>query len=193
MINYICFAAPLRINGIRAELMESNSAFKQSNYILSHDQIFTLGLLELLGREFIESFFLVIDLDCYDIDECRKLPTSDRKIIAFASSDLAYYNSELFEKVTVLDKGSNLKDIVCAFASDGTSGNYHIKFTLTHREKQMLSMLRNGESNKEIASKFGVKLKTIYTHRRNLMMKLGCENRIMFHKLFLKNQLITCE
>lgn len=52
----------------------------------------------------------------------------------------------------------------------------------------MLSMLSRGESNQEIAEEFGVKLKTIYTHRRNLMNKLGCKNRITFQKLFFNNK-----
>lgn len=179
--------------GIRVDIMGLKSVTKPSRNVVSHDQYFILGLLELLGTDFIEAFYQVIDLDFNDINECKDLSASRKKTVAFASSDLAYYNSELYEEVAVLDKGSSLKEIVSFFASENIPGNYHIKFNLTHREKQMLHMLRKGESNKEIALKLGVKLKTIYSHRRNLMMKLGCENRIMFHKLFLKNRLITSE
>ncbi|ROR14635.1 regulatory LuxR family protein [Erwinia sp. JUb26] len=177
--------------GIRVDIMELNSGIKSSRNVLSHDQYFILGLMELLGTDFLEAFYQVVDLDFNDINECRDLPASRKKTVAFASSDLAYYNSELYEEVAVLDKTSSLKEIISFFAREDTPGNYHIKFNLTHREKQMLNLLRKGESNKDIALKLGITLKTIYSHRRNLMMKLGCENRIMFHKLFLKNRLIT--
>ncbi|MDM6932024.1 helix-turn-helix domain-containing protein, partial [Klebsiella michiganensis] len=98
------------------------------------------------------------------------------------------YKSELFEKITVLDKKSNTRSILNFFLKKETSGNYHTKYRLSLREKQMLSMLSRGESNQEIAEEFGVKLKTIYTHRRNLMNKLGCKNRITFQKLFFNNK-----
>ena len=173
--------------GIRVNIMELNSDIKPSRNILSQDQYFILGLTELLGTNFLEAFYQVIDLDCNDIKECKDALASDKKAVAFASSDLAYYNSEIYKDIAVLDKKSSLKEIISFFARDDTLGNYHTKFNLTHREKQMLNLLRKGESNKEIALKLGIKPKTIYSHRRNLMMKLGCENRIMFHKLFLKN------
>ena len=82
----------------------------------------------------------------------------------------------------------NTRSILNFFLKKETSGNYHTKFRLSLREKQMLSMLSRGESNQEIAEEFGVKLKTIYTHRRNLMNKLGCKNRITFQKLFFNNK-----
>nr|WP_315850496.1 helix-turn-helix transcriptional regulator [Yersinia aleksiciae] len=51
----------------------------------------------------------------------------------------------------------------------------------------MLCLIRDGISNEEMASKLGIKNKTIYTHRRNLMIKLGCENRIFFQNSLLRN------
>ena len=152
--------------------MRSRSDMNLSTNILSKDKYFTLGLIELLGVEFIDNFFLIIDLDSNDLSGSEWIYFSNKNIVAFASSDLAFYKSELFEKITVLD----------------TSGNYHTKYRLSLREKQMLSMLSRGESNQEIAEEFGVKLKTIYTHRRNLMNKLGCKNRITFQKLFFNNK-----
>ena len=87
-----------------------------------------------------------------------------------------------------LDKKSNTRSILNFFLKKETAGNYHTKFQLSLREKQILSMLSRGESNQEIAEEFGVKLKTIYTHRRNLMNKLGCKNRITFQNLFFNNK-----
>lgn len=43
---------------------------------------------------------------------------------------------------------------------------------LTARERQILSLVASGNSNKEIALRLGVSLKTIDNHRTNLMRKL---------------------
>lgn len=159
-----------------------------STNILSKDKYFTLGLIELLGGEFVEKFFLIVDLDSNDPSDLEWMCFPNKKIVAFASSDLAFYKSELFEKITVLDKKSNLKSILNFFLKKEMQGNYHAKFHLSLREKQILSMLSRGESNQKIAEEFGVKLKTIYTHRRNLMNKLGCRNRITLQNLFFNNK-----
>lgn len=168
--------------------MRLRSDMKLLTNILSTDKYFTLGLIELLGVELIENFFLIIDLDSNDLSGSEWIYFSNKNIVAFASSDLAFYKSELFRKITVLDKRSNTKNILNFFLTKEISGNYHAKLHLSLREKQILSMLRRGESTQEIAEEFGVKLKTVYTHRRNLMNKLGCRNRIAFQKLFLNNK-----
>lgn len=48
---------------------------------------------------------------------------------------------------------------------------------LSSREKEILSLLATGYSSKEIAEKLVVSLSTVYSHRSNLMGKLGLNNR----------------
>jgi DNA-binding NarL/FixJ family response regulator len=43
---------------------------------------------------------------------------------------------------------------------------------LTDREREVLQLLSEGASTKEIAAKLGISVKTIETHRRNMMEKL---------------------
>lgn len=45
--------------------------------------------------------------------------------------------------------------------------------SLSPREKEILRLIANGFSNKEIASQLVVSLSTIHTHRTNIMAKLG--------------------
>jgi len=47
---------------------------------------------------------------------------------------------------------------------------------LTKRESQILSMIYKGVSNKEIASELGKSIRTIETHRFNIMKKLDAKN-----------------
>jgi two-component system response regulator NreC len=47
---------------------------------------------------------------------------------------------------------------------------------LTDREKEILQLLAEGKSNKEIASMLNLSVYTVETHRSNLMQKLGLHN-----------------
>lgn len=47
------------------------------------------------------------------------------------------------------------------------------KSTLTAREREVLQLLAEGKSNKEVASTLGIGIKTAEAHRANLMRKVG--------------------
>ncbi|WKN32389.1 response regulator transcription factor [Porifericola rhodea] len=55
---------------------------------------------------------------------------------------------------------------------EASGGNYD----LTKREKQILTMLVDGIGNKDIAEKLNKSIRTIETHRFNIMKKLGVNN-----------------
>lgn len=57
---------------------------------------------------------------------------------------------------------------------DQTRGPLH----LTLREKQVLELLVNGMSNREIAQPLGIEVRTVKAHISALMRKLGARNRI---------------
>ena len=49
--------------------------------------------------------------------------------------------------------------------------------TISPREKEIIQLLADGYSNKEIAEKLFVSPSTVHSHRSNLMTKLGLSNR----------------
>jgi DNA-binding NarL/FixJ family response regulator len=49
--------------------------------------------------------------------------------------------------------------------------------TLTEREKQVLKLVAEGGSSKDVAQVLGMSVKTAMTHREHLMEKLGVHNR----------------
>lgn len=49
--------------------------------------------------------------------------------------------------------------------------------TLTFREQQILESIASGASNQQIAERLGISLYTAKSHVRNLLSKLGAENR----------------
>jgi len=64
---------------------------------------------------------------------------------------------------------------------------------LTEREKEILSWAAKGYSNKEIAEHFIISVKTVETHKANLMEKLGLKTRPDLIKYALKKGLLNFE
>ena len=58
-------------------------------------------------------------------------------------------------------------------SSSGASGAGE----LTEREEQVLRLVAQGHTNKEIANKLNISVKTVETHKANLMKKLDFKSR----------------
>jgi DNA-binding NarL/FixJ family response regulator len=61
---------------------------------------------------------------------------------------------------------------------------------LTEREKQVLKLVAEGHSNKEIAETLGISVKTAMSHREHLMEKLGAHSRTELIKFALRRGVI---
>ena len=66
-----------------------------------------------------------------------------------------------------------VEDYVRRLQQRGLTDSYHL---LTDREKEVLQLLAEGRSNKEVASVLDVGLSTVETHRANLMQKMNLHN-----------------
>ncbi len=64
---------------------------------------------------------------------------------------------------------------------------------LTDREKQVLKLVAEGLSNKEVAEALGISVKTAMTHREHVMEKLGLHNRTELVRFALKKGVIRVE
>lgn len=65
--------------------------------------------------------------------------------------------------------------------------------SLSEREKEVLSWTAKGYSNKEIAEKLIISVKTVETHKSNLMEKLGLKSRPDLIKYAMQKGLLTFE
>jgi DNA-binding NarL/FixJ family response regulator len=66
-----------------------------------------------------------------------------------------------------------VEDYVRTLHQRGLTDSYHL---LTDREKEVLQLLAEGRSNKEVATLLELSLSTVETHRANLMQKLNLHN-----------------
>lgn len=69
--------------------------------------------------------------------------------------------------------GVLIEDYVRQLQARGLTDSYHL---LTDREREVLQLLAEGRSNKEVASILDVGVSTVETHRANLMQKLNLHN-----------------
>ena len=64
---------------------------------------------------------------------------------------------------------------------------------LTNRERQVLAMIAEGQSNKEMASKMGVGVRTVETHRERMMAKLDIHSVAGLTKFAIANGIVNLE
>ena len=69
--------------------------------------------------------------------------------------------------------GVLVEDYMRMLQKRGLTDSYHL---LTDREKEVLHLLAEGRSNKEVATLLDLGLSTVETHRANLMQKLNLHN-----------------
>ncbi len=69
--------------------------------------------------------------------------------------------------------GVLIEDYVRQLQARGLTDSYHL---LTDREREVLQLLAEGRSNKEVAALLDVGLSTVETHRANMMQKLNLHN-----------------
>jgi DNA-binding NarL/FixJ family response regulator len=65
--------------------------------------------------------------------------------------------------------------------------------TLTDREKQVLKLVAEGHSNKEVAEVLGISIKTAMSHRERVMEKLALHSRTELIRFALKQGIIRVE
>ncbi len=83
-----------------------------------------------------------------------------------------------------------LTKLVDGFRSGQGTGMQPRFGTLTKREREILKMLAEGKSVKEIASEFELSVKTVEAHKFNLMRKLDIHNKAQLVQYAIQKKII---
>jgi DNA-binding NarL/FixJ family response regulator len=84
--------------------------------------------------------------------------------------------------------GVLIEDYVRRLQTQGLNDSYDL---LTAREREVLQLLAEGRSNKEVATELNLGLSTVETHRSNLMQKLNLHNTAEIVLYAVRKGLIT--
>lgn len=76
-------------------------------------------------------------------------------------------------------------------AKKGTSSEHNKKYSLTLREKEILKLYVEGFSNNEVADKLNISIRTVETHKNNIMQKFEFKSTVEMIKFALKNNIVS--
>lgn len=88
--------------------------------------------------------------------------------------------------------GPNVAELIRAVVANPNSVQ-RSKDSLTEREREVLQMIAEGHSTKEIAQKLGLSVKTVDNHRTNMMRKLDLHNVASITRYAMQNGLIELD
>lgn len=90
--------------------------------------------------------------------------------------------SELFEGITKIIDGDDYfskevyESLINSISKRKEKKRLTFEVPLSDREKEVLVLVANEFSNQEIADKLFISIRTVETHKRNLLEKTGCKN-----------------
>jgi DNA-binding NarL/FixJ family response regulator len=70
------------------------------------------------------------------------------------------------------------------------SRRHNESWVLTPREREIVQLIADGHSNKEVAVKLGISLKTVETHRATVMRKLNLSSSATLVRYAVRNKLV---
>jgi len=75
-------------------------------------------------------------------------------------------------------------------SGDGAISGQTVRSRLTPREREILQLLAEGKSNKEVAGYLGISVKTAETHRANIMLKMDFHSITELVRYAVRNKII---
>lgn len=87
---------------------------------------------------------------------------------------------------------SDISQILFAKFLSGSEGKNQNgrEHTMTVRERDVMRLLAEGHSNKEVANSLGISIRTVETHRAMLMRKLGLDSLSALVRYAIRNNII---
>ena len=98
---------------------------------------------------------------------------------------------ELIKAIETIHKGDRYltQEVSNVLAQSMLASKSTVKYNLTSREKEIINNLVKGLSNKQIAAELFISIRTVDTHRTNIMKKLKVKNVASLVKLALSENL----
>lgn len=106
--------------------------------------------------------------------------------------------TELLEAIHVIYKGDNyfnknISDTILKSIINKSKKDSSEQEALTKREKEVIKLVVEGLTNKEIAEKLFISIRTVDSHKNNIMQKLNLKSSVELVKYAIKNKLAELE
>ncbi len=102
--------------------------------------------------------------------------------------------TELLEAINAIYKGDNyfnknISDTILKSIINKSKNESSEQEALTKREKEVITLVVDGLTNKEIAEKLFISIRTVDSHKNNIMQKLNLKSSVELVKYAIKNNL----
>ena len=119
-----------------------------------------------------------------------------KKMLEAGASGYILKSTGKDELITAIKKVAAGEKYFAAEVTNQLMNNFSAKSdspleSLTKREKEILGLIAQGLTDKEIAEKVFLSPLTIITHRKNLLSKLGLKNKVELTRFAMQHGLIT--
>lgn len=135
---------------------------------------------------------IIIIGSCYDIIDIRKL--FNKGIKSYLDKNCRYdeflksINALLLNEIYICD---HAKERMISFISnEQEKRKLHLRDPLTRREMEILKLICDGYSSKDISEKLFISINTVETHRKKILLKLNVKNTVGVVKYALENHII---
>ncbi|MDM1556885.1 response regulator transcription factor [Chryseobacterium indologenes] len=128
----------------------------------------------------------------YDVIDIRKL--FNKGIKSYLDKHCKYdeflkaINALLLNEIYICD---HAKERMLNFISnEQEKRNFHIRDPLTRREMEILKLICDGFSSKDISEKLFISINTVETHRKKILLKLNVKNTAGVVKYAIENHIV---
>lgn len=135
---------------------------------------------------------IIVIGNSYDMTDIRKL--FNKGIKSYLDKNSTYneflksINVLLLNEIYICD---NAKERMINFmSSEEGKPNPQMKEPLTRREMEILKLICDGFSSKDISEKLFISINTVETHRKRILLKLNAKNSVGIVKYALENHII---
>lgn len=135
---------------------------------------------------------IIVIGNSYDMIDIRKL--FNKGIKSYLDKNSRYdeflksINVLLLNEIYICDYAK--ERMVNFISSEAGKPNTHIKEPLTRREMEILKLICDGFSSKDISEKLFISINTVETHRKRILLKLNAKNSVGIVKYALENHII---
>ncbi|WP_076553646.1 response regulator transcription factor [Chryseobacterium ureilyticum] len=135
---------------------------------------------------------IIIIGSCYDIIDIRKL--FNKGIKSYLDKNCRYdefiksINALLLNEIYICDHAK--ERMINFISNEQEKRKLHLRDPLTRREMEILKLICDGYSSKDISEKLFISINTVETHRKKILLKLNVKNTVGVVKYALENHII---
>lgn len=135
---------------------------------------------------------IIIIGNCYDVIDIRKL--FNKGIKSYLDKNCKYdefikaINALLLNEIYICDYAK--ERMISFISNEQEKRNFHIRDPLTRREMEILKLICDGFSSKDISEKLFISINTVETHRKKILLKLNVKNTAGVVKYAIENHIV---